>query len=121
MHWSSVSDSPATPLLPEPLFKKYWYEEYGRSGWVDYAIMIHAAKTFGCSAQGYKVKNVNEVIRKNRAGKNDKCLTKKELIENFTCESPEEFMQWSKARDIAFQEMVEDFGPNEEKPLDKKK
>jgi len=108
MQWSSVSDSPSSPLLPEPLFKKFWYAEYGRSGWLDYARDIDRADSHGCSAMGY---TAERVISGNRAGKNEKRLTKAQLIKAFTCETEAEFAEWTKMREEFVLQMVEDFGP----------
>ena len=44
MQWTSVTDSPVTPLLPEELFKKFWDAEYGRSGMVDYANLMEIGR-----------------------------------------------------------------------------
>lgn len=55
MQWDFVTNAPITPLLPEPLFQNYWYAEYGRSGWVDYANPIEDAKKHGCSDSNYTV------------------------------------------------------------------
>ena len=117
MQWTSVTDSPVTPLLPEPLFQNYWYAEYGRSGWVDYANMIEDAKKMGCSARFHAV---DEILSNNHAGEKGKKMTKAQIIEAYTCESPEEFLAWSQRRDTAFQKMVEDFGPLEKRPKVKK-
>ena len=108
MLWSSVTDAPESPLLPEPLFKNFWHAEYGRSGWLDYEDRMDIAKKSGCSAHGY---TVNQVISNNRAGEKEKKLTKKEIIEAYTSDSPEEFLQWSAGRDKAFIRLIEDFGP----------
>lgn len=117
MQWTSFSDSPVTPLLPEPLFQNYWYAEYGRSGWVDYANMIEDAKKRGCSASHY---TLDEILNNNQAGKNGRKITKAQIIKAYTCESPEEFLEWSQRRDVAFQEMVVDYGPVEKRPKVKK-
>lgn len=116
MHWSSVTDAPESPLLAESLFQNYWYAEYGRSGWVDYANMIEEARKKGCSARGY---TVNEIINSNHAGTNGRKMTKEQIIKAYTCESPEEFLEWSRMRDTSFQKMVVDFGPLEKRPKKK--
>lgn len=110
MQWSSVTDAPETPLLPEPLFQNYWYAEYGRSGWVDYANMMALAKEKGTSVR-FGNETVDSIIKENRAGDKEKKLTKKQIIEAYTIESPEGFLEWSQGRDAAFQKMVKDFGP----------
>ena len=110
IHWSSVTDAPESPLLPENLFKEYWYAEYGRSGWVDYANMIADTKKYGCS---HRNSTVDKIISDNRAGDKDKKLTKKQIIEAYTCDTSKEFLEWSRQRDEAFQKMVADYGPRE--------
>ena len=115
LQWSSVTDAPETPLLPEPLFAQYWKDEYGRSGIVDYANMIDLAKKNGHSIR-FSKETVNSIIRHNRAGKNDKRLTKDEIIEGYTITDPEEFAKWSERRTKAFMEMAIEFGPEENRP-----
>ena len=97
VHWSSVTDGPESPLLPEELFKKYWQED-----------LMELAREKGCSARGY---TVAEILSNNRAGKNDKKLTEEQIIEAYTCTDPKEFEEWSKRRDAAFAKMAIEFGP----------
>jgi hypothetical protein len=108
MQWTSVSDSPVTPLLPEELFKKYWIDEYGRSGFVDYENLMETAKETGCSARGY---TVNGVLKDNRAGHREKGMTKAEIIEAYTMTDPKEFEGWNAGRTKAFEDMAIEFGP----------
>ena len=110
MQWTSVTDAPVTPLLPEELFKKYWDAEYGRSGMVDYANLMELAKTKGCSSH-YPEDSVNSIIRNNRAGVKEKKLTKAEIIEAYTMTDPKEFEEWNAGRTKAFEEMAIEFGP----------
>jgi hypothetical protein len=110
MHWSSVTDAPETPLLPEPLFAQYWKDEYGRSGMVDYANMMDRAKTQGHSSR-FSTETVNSLIRNNRAGQGDKTMTKKQIIEAYTMTDAQEFIEWSHQRTKAFMDMAIRFGP----------
>ena len=108
MQWTSVTDSPVTPLLPEDLFKKFWLAEYGRSGMVDYENMMETAKEHGCS---YRGDTVNGIIRDNCAGSKGKKLTKAEIIEAYTLTDPKEFEEWEAGRTKAFEKMAIEFGP----------
>lgn len=118
VHWSSVTDGPESPLLPEELFKKYWQDEYGRSGVIDYEDLMELAREKGCSARGY---TVAEILSNNRAGKDDKKLTKEQIIEAYTCTDPKEFEEWSRGRDKAFAKMAIEFGPEGRKQKAAKK
>ncbi len=108
MQWSSVTDAPETPLLPEELFKKFWCSEYGRSGMVDYVNLMELAKERGCS---YLIGSVASIISENRAGKREKKLSKAEIIEAYTMTDPKEFEEWDAGRTKAFEKMAIEFGP----------
>jgi hypothetical protein len=108
MHWSSVTDAPETPLLPEPLFAQYWKDEYGRSGVVDYVNLMEMAKERGCTAHGT---TVNSIIRDNRAGRGEKKLTKAQIIEAYTITDPKDFAEWSERRNKVVAAMAIQFGP----------
>jgi len=120
MHWSSVTDAPETPLLPESLFAQYWKDEYGRSGMVDYANMIDLAKETGTSIR-FGNETVDSVIRSNRAGTKEKTLTKEEIIAEYTITDSKEFIEWSNLRTKAFMNMVIEFGPEGRAEQQKKK
>lgn len=91
MEWTSVSDGPVSPLLTEVQFRRYWREEYGRSRWHELAEVLMAVKARGTSARGY---TVDEIIKSNRAGKNDTKLTKKQIINGYTPSSDAELEEW---------------------------
>jgi hypothetical protein len=99
MQWTSVSDSPCCPLLPEPLFKRYWDAKYGFNGGFDYLIaMRDLERGGGCSARGY---TVNSVISNNRAGAGGKRMTKAQIIKEFTITDEKEFEGWLESQKAA--------------------
>lgn len=112
MEWTSITDSPCSPLLPEPLFITYWRKEYGRYRLWELPRLLDMAKKFQTSAPGFKLA---DIIRKNRAGHKEKHLSKSELIETYSC-TPEEFLDWSQKRDMNaekyFAEETEQLVPN---------
>lgn len=92
MHWTSVSDGPMSPLLPEPLFKRYWDAHYGLNGGFDYLIVMRdIARNKGCSAFGY---TVDQVLKNNHAGVKGKHMSKAEIIKEFTITDEKEFEGW---------------------------
>jgi len=95
MEWTSVSDGPASLLLTEEQFRRYWREEYGRNRWHELAEILLLVKKYGTSARRY---TVDDIIKGNHAGKEGKHLTKKQIVEAYT-PTPEEFEEWCKARD----------------------
>lgn len=111
MQWSTVSDSPKTPLLSEEHFNRYVRDEYGRSGLIDFANMMELAKQKGCSAHGY---SADEFIRSNHAGKGGAKLTKSQILE-FECKTEAEFLEWSKQKDEYAEELLAEFGPKRRK------
>jgi hypothetical protein len=96
MEWSSVSDSPRTPLLTEKQFLRYWKEEYGRDRATDLGETMAHLKTKGISSSHT---TINETIKGNRAGKGEKPLTKAQIIEAYTFSNDSEFEEWCKKRD----------------------
>jgi hypothetical protein len=91
MQWTTVSDSPASLLLPEPLFRRWYFSEYGNSSYMDYRLAMQRVEEHGCSAYG---ETPDSVIKNNRAGKGEKKLTRKQLVEAYSCEDEAEFTKW---------------------------
>lgn len=108
MQWTSVTDSPVTPLLPEPLFAQFWKDEYGRSGMVDYENLMEIAKERGCSSY---FSTTDEVLKHNQAGEDGKKLTKAQIIAAYTMTDMNEFLEWSNGRTKEFMNMAAEFGP----------
>jgi hypothetical protein len=96
MEWTSVSDGPASLLLTEEQFRRYWREEYGRARWHELAEILLTVKKNGTTARGY---TVDKIIKNNRAGKNDNPLTKQQLIDCYSITDPEDFAVWCENRD----------------------
>lgn len=95
MEWTSVSDGPASLLLTEEQFRRYWREEYGRSRWHELAEILIKVQKRGTTALSY---TVDQIIKDNHAGEKGKRLTKSQIIEAYT-PTPEEFEEWCKNRD----------------------
>jgi hypothetical protein len=92
MQYTTVSDSPCSPLLPEALFKRYWDAKYGFGSGFDYLIAMRDVElNKGCSAHGY---TVDEVLKNNRAGAKEKHMTKAQIIKAFTITDEKDFEGW---------------------------
>ncbi len=96
MEWTSVSDSPRSPLLTEEQFITYWRKEYGWNRMWDLPKILSDVKRKGTSALGH---TVDEILRDNRAGKNEEKLSRKEIIAAFSC-TPEEFLSWCQEKEM---------------------
>ena len=94
MEWTSVSDSPRSPLLPKEQFIRYWEEEYGRYRMWELPRLLKQADETGTSALGH---TVNEIIRGNQAGVGGKRLTKRQIIQVYTINGYD-FELWCKRR-----------------------
>lgn len=78
--WSEVVDAPVTKGMSLEQFKKYYQAEYGKKGIEKLAERLARVEEKGCS---HIFENLDEFIKFNRAGDNEKCLTKAELIKKY--------------------------------------
>lgn len=81
LHWSSIVDAPVTYGLTKKEFKKYYKEEFGNEGMRTLDKDLELVDKKGHSSH-YNM-TVNDIIERNRAGKNEKKLTKKQIIERY--------------------------------------
>ena len=82
LEWSTIVDAPVTYGMTEKDFSQYYKEQYGIQGYEnDYRSRMERVNATGTSAFGYK--SVDELIRNNRAGKNEENLSKEEIIQHF--------------------------------------
>jgi hypothetical protein len=79
--WSTIVDCPITFAMTLSEFVEYYEREYGRSGLYDLPERMARVEATGTSSHSYKT--VDELIEYNRAGINEECLTKEQLIEKF--------------------------------------
>lgn len=104
MEWSSVSDAPHTPLLSEEQFLIYWRQEYGRARWHELGEYMTRVK-----ANGSSYSTPDSILKNNRAGKNDKKLTKAQIIAAFTIADQAEFEDWCKAKDKYAEKQLQEY------------
>ncbi len=81
--WSTVVDAPVTYGMASEDFKIYYKSEYGVSG--KFKERMERVKEKGTSA--YLYADVDELIEFNRAGENESCLTKDEIIKEYCHEN----------------------------------
>lgn len=81
MEWSTVVDAPTTYLLTEDMYKEYFKDRYWQE-WIDGLDLDYIKKHWSYwIPQHYK--NVREIVKWNRAWKNEKRLSYKQLIEEY--------------------------------------
>ncbi len=79
--WSTVVDAPTSPLLPLEEFKKWYINRYEYDA-QDLEERLTRVMRYGTSL--ITPETAEELIRCNRAGKNETELTKKEIIEQYS-------------------------------------
>jgi len=80
--WSTIVDAPVSQLLPLEQFKTYYQRRYGEEGIYELPDRLSRVEQNGISAYFYQT--VNDLIRTNRAGKNEKKLSKKQIIKEYS-------------------------------------
>lgn len=86
LEWSTVVDAPVTCGMSLEDFVRYYEGRYGASSASNLPARLERVAEKGTSAHNYN--NVDKLISFNRAGKDEACLTKDELIYKY-CEHPE--------------------------------
>lgn len=81
MEWTTISDAPATFGMSLDEFKEYYQEEYGNKGMEDLPKRLERIEKYGSSS--IVPKSAEDVIFLNRAGYNEKTLSRSEIIEWF--------------------------------------
>ncbi len=80
MEWSTVVDAPVSLGVSLEEFKEYYRFQYGNSAMLDLEDRLIRVEKNGCSC---KDESADECIAYNRAGENEACLTKQEIIEKY--------------------------------------
>lgn len=98
LEYSTIVDAPITYGMSLDEFKKFYQEEYGCSSMDELEKRLLRVEERGTSAHLYA--SVDRCIQCNRAGKNETCLTKEQLIAHY-CKFPEfmtieEFQEYEK-------------------------
>src|SRR5689334_10516600 len=75
--WSTIVDAPTTYGMTLSAFKRYYRDEYGRSGYADLARRLERVKEIGTSSLMHK--SVEDVVAYNRAGPKETSLTLDEI------------------------------------------
>lgn len=78
--WSTIVDAPVTYGMTLEQFTEYYQEQYGRQGMFDFEERMKRVEAKGTSAHNYR--DVEEVIAANRAGPDEKALSKEELVKS---------------------------------------
>lgn len=81
MEWSTIVDAPVTYGVGLDEFKRYYRDQYGEDGMRDFPNRMRRVDEKGTSSE--LDNSADELIRYNRAGKNETSLTKEELLEQF--------------------------------------
>lgn len=79
LEWSEVVDAPVTYGMSLEEFKEYYQSEYGNSGMNKLPERLGLVEQYGTSL-GPRYESADDYIKFNRAGNNDKCLTKEQII-----------------------------------------
>jgi hypothetical protein len=80
MEWSTVVDAPITYLLTYEQLTEYIKDEYGSQGLNNLSDRMKRVEEHGSSSPYH---TTNQIIKHNRAGKNETHLSKKELIKQY--------------------------------------
>ena len=81
LEWSSIVDAPTTYGLSLKEFKAYWKDEYGRNGMKGLPALLKRVETYMTSER--TMATLDYYFRNNRAGKNETCLDKEGILNNY--------------------------------------
>lgn len=85
LEWSTVVDAPVTWGMTKEEFERYYLEEYGRDGQAGLEKRMVRVEAKGTSS--HLDTSVEDLIRHNHAGKNEKELTYAQILNDF-CINP---------------------------------
>jgi hypothetical protein len=88
LEWSSIVDAPATYGMTLEEFKNYYEQSYGTSSMAELEERLKRVEKTGTSSMSEET--VDELISFNRAGFEESCLSKEELIDHYVI-IPEQF------------------------------
>ena len=80
--WSTVVDAPVSYGMDMEELESYTKERYGEEGLKDLPQRLERVKKTGCSS--HYPQSVDELIKGNRAGDNEKTLTKKQIYKKYS-------------------------------------
>jgi hypothetical protein len=83
--WSTIVDAPVTHGMSLEDFKIAYEQEYGRSGMSDLSQRLERVEQTGSSEY---MGNLESLLGHNRAGENESCLTKEEIIKKYCLTTP---------------------------------
>lgn len=81
MEWSTIVDAPVTPGMSYFDFREYYTKEHGETSVMIFDERMSRVHSKGTSS--FDDENVDETISANRAGENESCLTKEEIINRY--------------------------------------
>jgi hypothetical protein len=81
LEYSTVVDAPILYGMSLEEFKQYYQEEYGRSSMDELEKRLARVEEKGTSSMMHS--SLEDTIDYNRAGKNETCLTKEQMIEHY--------------------------------------
>lgn len=84
--WSTVVDAPITMGGTREQLKRYYRNEYGRNGMRDWKERMRRVDAKGVSSHHHE--SVDELIAFNRAGENESCLSKEQIIDHYIRGNP---------------------------------
>lgn len=82
MEWSTVVDAPVTYGLRLDEFTEYYRSEYGEHGMIDLDKRFKRVEEKGISGH-HPFDNLEALFEFNRAGKNEACLDKEGILEQY--------------------------------------
>lgn len=87
LEWSTVVDAPVTYGMSLKEFKEYYKEEYGSNGMEDLPRRLQRVNKTGSSSM---TESLGNLIAVNRAGENERRLTKKGIIKKYITDRPKD-------------------------------
>lgn len=89
--WSTIVDAPITFGMSLKEFQEYYKYEYGASGMEKLPERLARVEQSGCSAREPS-DSLDELLKFNRAGRNEKNLNKEGILEHY-CRNPAEWLK----------------------------
>jgi hypothetical protein len=83
MDWSTIVDAPVTYGMSLEEFKEYYREEYGESRMPGLQERLDRVAIKGSSGAYGNYDDVDKLIELNRAGKDESCLTKEGILDEY--------------------------------------
>lgn len=88
LEWSTIVDAATTYGMPLEEFREYYQHRYGTEGMRELEERLSRVDLKGTSAM--LDKSVDETIACNRAGPDESCLSKEQIIDKYIRNRPEE-------------------------------